>query len=58
MKQDHQGLTAKAVVLRHMEQAALRGDAKALEGHRLVLQAIIHSAEKNTYLRQNGARSV
>lgn len=48
MKQEQQPLTAQAVILRHMEQAARRGDMKVLAGHTLVYQAIIDRAKANT----------
>lgn len=48
MKQEQQPLTAQAVILRHMERAARRGDMKALAYHTLVYQAIIDRAKANT----------
>ena len=48
MKQEKQPLTAQAVILHHMEQAARRGDVNALKGHSLVYQAIIDRAKANT----------
>lgn len=48
MKQKQQPLTAQAVILHHMEQAARRGDVDALKGHSLVYQAIVDRAKANT----------
>lgn len=48
MKQEKQPLSAQAVILHHMEQAARRGDVNALAGHALVYQAIINRAKANT----------
>lgn len=48
MKQEQQPITAQAVILHHMEQAARRGDVSALNGHSLVYQAIVNRAKANT----------
>lgn len=48
MKQEQQPLTAQAVILYHMEQAARRGDADSLKGHSLVYRAIVDRAKANT----------
>lgn len=47
MRQEQQSLTAQAVILHHMEQAARRGDVTALKGHILVYQAIVDRANAN-----------
>lgn len=48
MTQWQRVLSALAVILRHMEQAARRGDVDTLKGHIFVCRAIIDRAKENT----------
>lgn len=48
MTQEQWALSALVVILRHMEQAACRGDVDTLKGHIFVCRAIIDRAKENT----------